>query len=188
MNSSQNSSVVAARPIVLVGMMGAGKTSVGKKLAARLGVPFFDSDAVIEVAVGMSVADFFTQRGEDAFRQEEQRTITALLDQSCCVLSLGGGAFVNPATRALIRERAVSVWLRADLDMLLERALRNGKRPLLKVGNPREKMRDILLAREKIYAEADITLESDARPVDVTAARVQEAIEKFQRNEGSVSS
>ena len=182
MNSSLSSSIVNARPIVLVGMMGAGKTSVGKSLAKRLGMAFFDSDAVIEAAEGMTVAEIFAQRGEEAFRQAEQKTIADLLDGSPCVLSLGGGAFVNAATRDLIHQKAVSVWLKADLDMLLERALRKGKRPLLKVADPKAKMREIMVAREAIYAEADVVVESDARPVEVTAARVQQAIEDYQNS------
>ena len=170
---------ITAQRIVFVGMMGSGKTSVGHRLAKRLGMPYFDSDVVLERAHSMTVSDYFAKYGEDGFRAEEKRTVTVLLQNSSCVLSLGGGAFVNPETRALIKDRAITIWLKANVDMLLERALRHGTRPLLNVPDPRAKMLELMTARENIYAEADVVVESDNRPLDVTAERVQQALEEF---------
>ena len=171
MNTAEITSPIPGRAIVLVGMMGAGKSVVGRRLAARLGLPFVDSDAEIEAAAGMSISQFFDRYGETEFRQGERRVIARLLEGKVCVLSTGGGAFMDPETRDLIHKKAISIWLKADVKVLLERALRRDDRPLLR-DNPQEKMQNLLVQREDIYAQADITIESDERPVEDTVERI----------------
>jgi shikimate kinase len=152
-----------ARPAVLVGLMGAGKTSVGRRLAAALSAPFVDSDEAVEAAARMSVAEIFETLGEPAFREGERRVIARLLDETPQVIATGGGAFMNPETRALIAERgAVTVWLRADLDTLYERVGRRGGRPLLATGDPREILARLIRERHPVYAEADLVVDSAA--------------------------
>ncbi|MFO7856457.1 MAG: shikimate kinase [Paracoccaceae bacterium] len=152
-----------ARPAVLVGLMGAGKTSVGRRLAATLAAPFVDSDEAVEAAARMSVAEIFETLGEPAFREGERRVIARLLDDAPQVIATGGGAFMNPETRALIAERgAVTVWLRADLDTLYERVGRRGGRPLLAAGDPREILARLIRERHPVYAEADLVVDSAA--------------------------
>src|SRR3954447_26054023 len=146
---------VTNRTIVLVGRMGAGKTNIGRRLAARLNLPFFDSDCEIEAAAGETVEEIFRNRGEVVFRDGERRVITRLLAQPAHVLATGGGAFMDPATRAEIARRGVSVWLRADIDTLLTRVARRSNRPLLKQGNPRAVLTGLIERRYPIYAEAD---------------------------------
>jgi shikimate kinase len=176
MNDIESSSYVPDRTIVLTGMMGVGKSSVGRKLAARLGVPFFDSDAEIEQAAGMTVAEFFKHYGETEFRKGERRVISRLLQGPAHVLSTGGGAFMDEETRALIDKKAISIWLKADHAIILERAMRRNNRPLLQGGDPRQKLADLLVSREPVYATADITVESNDRPVDETVDRVVKAL------------
>jgi len=159
----QDCALVAAlgrRSIVLVGMMGAGKSSVGRKLAARLGLPFVDADAKIEEAAGMSIPDIFETRGEAEFRSGEARVIARLLEGGPQVLATGGGAFMNPETRALIRSKAVSVWLKADFDVLMKRIKRRADRPMLKTADPAATLQQLMDARYPVYAEADVTVES----------------------------
>ncbi len=152
-----------ARPAVLVGLMGAGKTSVGRRLAAALAAPFVDSDEAVEAAARMSVAEIFETLGEPAFREGERRVVARLLDDAPQVIATGGGAFMNPETRALIAERgAVTVWLRADLDTLYERVGRRGGRPLLATGDPREILARLIRERHPVYAEADLVVDSAA--------------------------
>jgi shikimate kinase len=151
---------VGARAIVLVGLMGAGKTSIGRRLAEKLGVPFVDADHEIEAAAGKSIPDIFAEHGEPHFRDGERRVIARLLDNGSQVLATGGGAFMNPETRARIKERAVSVWLKADLDLLMKRVSKRGGRPLLANDNPEAVMRKLIEERYPVYAEADITVES----------------------------
>lgn len=155
---------VCDRPIVLVGMMGAGKTTVGRRLAARLRLPFYDADEEIQKAAGMSISELFAAHGEESFRRGEAQVIARLLEGPPHVLATGGGAVLTPETRRLIKERAVSVWIRADLDLLIARATRRDTRPLLRTENPKETMRALLKAREPLYAEADIVVESEPRP------------------------
>lgn len=164
------------RSIVLVGLMGAGKTSVGRRLAAKLGLPFVDADQEIEAAAGCTVQEIFDRFGEAGFRDGERRVIARLLRQPPHVLSTGGGAFMDPGTRALIRQYALSVWLKADLDILVARTARRDHRPLLKSGNPREILSRLIAVRHPVYAEADLTVISDSRPPDETANRVVEAV------------
>jgi shikimate kinase len=165
------------RPVVLIGMMGAGKSSVGRALAKNLGTLFFDADAEIEAAAGCGVAQIFADYGELEFRRLERQVITRLLDSGPCVLSLGGGAFIDDQTRISIKKAALSVWLRVEHELLLQRVLRHGDRPMLKGGDPNERMKQLLAEREPVYAEADLTVLCDDRPVQQTAQRVREAIE-----------
>lgn len=169
------------RSIVLVGLMGAGKTKIGRRLAARLGLPFFDSDEEIESAAGETIEEIFTNRGEAVFRDGERRVIARLLAGPVHVLSTGGGAFMDPATRRVIAARGVSVWLRADLDVLFARVLRRSNRPLLKTPNPRAVLAELIDRRYPIYAEADITVDSGNGPPDATASRAIAALERCPR-------
>ncbi|KAB2877520.1 MAG: shikimate kinase [Pseudorhodoplanes sp.] len=148
------------RSIVLIGMMGAGKSSVGRKLALRLGIPFVDADTEIERAAGMSIPDIFEIHGETEFRAGESRVIARLLDGGPQVLATGGGAFMNAATRARIREKGISVWLKADFEVLLRRIKRRSDRPLLKTADPAATLRQLIDVRYPAYAEAAITIES----------------------------
>lgn len=149
-----------ARPVVLIGLMGAGKTSVGARLAEMLGAPFRDSDAEIEKAANLSVPEIFARYGEPHFREGERKVIRRLLAEGPQVLATGGGAFMNPETRALIAERAVSVWLRASLDLLVHRTAGRTHRPLLNRGDPREILSRLIAERYPTYAEADVIVDS----------------------------
>ncbi|HEY2178544.1 MAG TPA: shikimate kinase [Caulobacteraceae bacterium] len=149
-----------SRTIVLVGLMGAGKSTVGRRLAQTLNMPFRDADAEIEAAAGRSVADIFGELGEPAFRDGERRVIARLLGEPPHVLATGGGAFVDDRTRAMINERAVSVWLKADVEVLARRVTRRGGRPLLVGKDPLEVLQAHALARYDRYGEAHITVET----------------------------
>jgi shikimate kinase len=164
------------RTIVLVGLMGAGKTKIGRRLAARLNLPFFDSDTEIEAAAGEPIEEIFRNRGEAVFRDGERRVIARLLTQPIHVLATGGGAFMDPATRALIARRGVSVWLRADLDVLLARVARRNNRPLLQQRDARGVLAELIERRHPIYAEADVTIDSGEGPLELTMARVVAAL------------
>jgi shikimate kinase len=155
--------VVAAlgrRSIVLVGMMGAGKSSVGRRVALRLGVPFVDADTEIEKAAGMAITDIFAIRGEAEFRAGEARVILRLLEGGTQVLATGGGAFINPDTRAAIAAKGISIWLRAEPDVLMKRIRRRQDRPLLHTADPAATLRKLLEEREPVYALADLTVQS----------------------------
>ena len=149
------------KTIVMVGMMGAGKTAVGRALAARLGVPFLDSDAEIESAANMSIPEIFERDGEPFFRAKETQIIGRLLDEERCVLSTGGGAFLSPDNRAMISDRGASVWLKADLDVLWNRVRHKDTRPLLRTADPHATLRALYEARVPLYAQADLTVTSD---------------------------
>jgi shikimate kinase len=164
------------RSIVLVGMMGAGKSSIGRRLAARLGIPFVDADAEIEAAAGMTIGDIFTHFGEASFRSGEARVIARLLEAGPQVLATGGGAFVNPESRASIRRNGISVWLRADFDVLYRRVKRRNDRPLLKTTDPAETLRNLLAEREPIYAQADASVHSRDVPHEVIVEEILTAI------------
>jgi shikimate kinase len=168
--------LVPSRTVVLVGLMGAGKTKIGRRLAARLGLPFFDSDSEIEAAAGETIDEIFRHRGEAAFRDGERRVIARLLSQPPHVLATGGGAFMDPATRTIIARRGVSVWLRADLDVLLARVSRRNNRPLLKERDPRAVLGELIERRHPVYAEADITIDSGDGPPELTATRTIAAL------------
>lgn len=167
------------KSIVLVGMMGAGKSSVGRLLSASLGLPFTDSDTEIERAANMSVLNIFETLGEPAFRDGERKVIARLLSETPMVVATGGGAFTQGPTRALIKEKSISVWLHADLDVLLERTARADTRPLLKRGDPALILEELLAKREPFYAQADIKIVSGRNPLDVTVRRVVEAVDLF---------
>jgi shikimate kinase len=151
---------VQDKPIVLVGLMGAGKTSVGRRLADRLGFSFVDADHEIEQAAGQTIPEIFAQHGEDYFREGEKRVIARLLEKGQQVLATGGGAFMNTETRDAIKKSAVSIWLKADLELLLKRVQKRDNRPLLKGQDPRIVLNSLINIRHPIYAEADITVES----------------------------
>ena len=166
------------KSLVLVGLMGVGKTTVGRRVARALNLPFMDADAEIEAAAGRSVADIFAERGEAEFRTGERRVIARLLDGEPVVLATGGGAFLNPETRALIRERAVSVWLKADLEVLVKRVKRRDTRPLLHGKDPAEVLQRLAAERYPIYAEADLVVETSNSPHDAAVHAVLRALEQ----------
>ena len=165
------------KTVVLVGMMGAGKTSVGRRLAALLAVPFRDADAEVEAAAGRTVSEIFESLGEEAFREGERKVLARLLCEPPHVLAAGGGAFMDPETRARIKESAVSVRLKADVALLLERVSRKDSRPLLRNTDPRAALERLLKEREPTYAEADITILSDGAPQDTVVKRIVAALE-----------
>jgi len=148
------------RTVVLVGMMGAGKTAIGKALSARLRVPFEDSDAEIEAASKLSIAEIFDRYGEPFFRDKESQVIARLLDGPPCILSTGGGAWLSPANRAYMAERAAVVWLKADLPLLWNRVKHKTTRPLLRTANPRATLAELLEARTPAYEQAEFTVET----------------------------
>lgn len=164
------------RSIVLIGLMGAGKTAVGRRLANRLDLPFIDADTEIEVAAGASISEIFAEHGEAYFRQGERKVIARLLDSGPQVLATGGGAYMDPGTRANVKSHGVSVWLKADLKVLLKRVGRRDTRPLLAAGDPAQVMKQLISKRYPIYAEADITVESRDVPHDVMVGTVIDAI------------
>ncbi len=167
------------RSIVLVGLMGAGKSSIGRRLGAGLGCPFVDADREIEKAAGCTIEEIFERHGEAAFRDGERRVIARLLHDPRQVLAAGGGAFMDPRTRTAIRQRGVSVWLRADLDLLVSRTGRRNNRPLLKGKDRRVILQGLIDERYPVYAEADVAVDIDDSPPDVTTDRVRAAIEAF---------
>lgn len=164
------------RPVALVGLMGAGKSCVGRRLAAALGRPFIDADDEIVKAAGLSVSDIFSLYGEAAFRDVERKVMARVLTGPPCVLATGGGAFIDTETRALIRDCAVSVWLRADLDILVSRTAGRTHRPLLNTGNPRDTLKRLMEERYPVYGEADLVVDTGADSADHTTARVLAAL------------
>jgi len=167
---------VPSRSIVLVGLMGAGKSKIGRRLAARLSLPFFDSDPEIEAAAGETIEEIFANRGERIFREGERRVIARLLAQPVHVLATGGGAFMDSLTRAVIARRGVSLWLRADLDVLASRVLRRSNRPLLKQGEPRAILAELIERRYPLYAEADVVVDSGEASPEATVTRAVAAL------------
>lgn len=161
------------KPVVLVGMMGAGKTAVGRELAQRLGVPFLDSDAEIERAADRSVAEIFARDGEPFFRDREAEVIARLLQGPPCVLAVGGGAFLRPETRTRIAEHGVALWLKAGLDVLWSRVRRKDTRPLLRTPDPYGTLAALAATREPVYALAELSVE--ARP-DASVESTAEAV------------
>ena len=167
---------LAGRSIVLVGLMGAGKTSIGRRLAARLGLPFRDADAEIELAAGCTIPELFSRYGESDFRAGERRVIRRLLSGDPLVLAFGGGAFMDPETRAIVREEAVSVWLRCPLATLVRRVAGRDNRPLLADGDPAEILQRLMDVRYPIYAEADVIVDCGDESPDATTSRVLNAL------------
>ncbi len=166
------------RSIVLVGMMGAGKTTIGRRLARRLGMPFVDADDEIEAAAGCSIEEIFEIHGEAAFRDGERRVIARLLEQPAIVLATGGGAFLDPETRQRIRETAVSVWLRSDIPTLVRRVKKRQNRPLLKSSDARATVERLVAERYPVYAQADIVVDSTDGPHGFVVEAIVEALEK----------
>ncbi len=164
------------RSIVLIGLMGAGKTAVGRRLANRLDLPFIDADTEIELAAGASISEIFAEHGESYFRQGERKVIARLLEGGPQVLATGGGAYMNAETRANIKARGLSVWLKAELKVLLKRVGRRDNRPLLAAGDPEKVMKRLIEERYPIYAGADLTVESRDVPHDVIVGTVIDAL------------
>ncbi|MEN9855344.1 MAG: hypothetical protein RLZZ157_470 [Pseudomonadota bacterium] len=167
---------VLKRTIALVGLMGAGKSSVGRRLALQLDVPFKDADDEIVIAAGRPIADIFADRGEEEFRAGERRVIARILDSPPHVLATGGGAFMNPLTRVVLRQRATTIWLRAELDTLVKRVSRRDDRPLLRNVDVRTVMSDLMAQRYPIYAQADLVVESREGPHQMTVDAVIAAL------------
>lgn len=164
------------RTIVMVGLMGAGKSAIGKRLAQALGLGFIDADKEIEEAAGCTIPEIFARFGEPAFRDGERRVIARLLEGPVCVLATGGGAFMDETTRARIKAGGLSIWLRADLDTLVRRTARRNNRPLLNAGAPRAILGDLMTKRYPIYAQADLTVDSLEAPPETTTQRVIDAL------------
>jgi shikimate kinase len=171
--------------VVLVGLMGAGKSCIGRRLAQRLNMPFVDADTEIEQAAGCSIAEIFTKYGETAFRDGERRVMARLLQGEPTILAAGGGAFMDADTRQLIRAHGISVWLRANLDTLAARTKGRGHRPLLNSDDPRDTLAKLMEVRYPIYAEADITVDTGTDNPNVTCTRVIEALVNINAGAGS---
>lgn len=169
---------LGTRSLVLVGLMGCGKSAIGRRLAARLSIPFVDADEEIVTAAGKSINDIFSDHGEAYFRDGERRVIARLLGQGPQVLATGGGAFMNEETRANVKANGVSIWLRAELPVLMRRVARRDSRPLLKAGDPETIMRELMATRYPVYAGADITVESRDVPHEVIVAEIVTALRK----------
>lgn len=165
------------RTVALVGMMGAGKSAVGRRLAARLDVPFKDADTEIELAAGCAVSEIFAHYGEPAFRDGERKVIARLLNEPPMILATGGGAFIDAETRARLKESAITVWINVPIDVLMQRVQRRNTRPLLQTGDPRATLEKLLTERTPIYSQADLTVESHdgphAAPVDQILAALK---------------
>ena len=168
-------SALGCRSLVLVGMMGAGKSSIGRKLAQRVGLPFVDADSEIESAAGMSISEIFAKHGEPYFRAGEARVIARLLDGGPQVLATGGGAFMHPQAREAIRAKGISIWLKADYDVLMKRIKRRSDRPMLKTDDPGETLRRLMQERDPVYAEADVTVHSRDVPHEIIIAEIVSA-------------
>lgn len=164
------------KPIALVGMMGVGKTSIGKRLAQKLDLPFVDADEEIVAAAGLSIPEIFERFGEAHFRDGERRVIGRLFDDQRKVIATGGGAFVNPETRTLMLDRATVIWLDADIDTLVDRTSRKNDRPLLAQGSPREILTKLAAERNPIYAQAHIHVKSDAGPHEAMLNKILKEI------------
>ncbi|SIS88696.1 shikimate kinase [Insolitispirillum peregrinum] len=165
-----------ARSVVLIGLMGAGKSVVGRRLANVLGVPFVDADAAIEEAAGCTIAEIFARFGEPAFREGETRVISRLLEGPPCVLATGGGAYMNEDTRQNIAAHGTAIWLKADLDLLVRRTAGRSHRPLLNQGDPRQILGDLMARRYPVYAGADVVVQVSDESPDATCRRVLNAL------------
>ena len=172
--------VALRKSVVLVGLMGAGKSTIGRRLAQVLDTPFVDSDNEIVEAAGCSVSDIFDIHGEDIFRDLEQRIVLKLLDREPSVIATGGGSFINPTIRKAIKEKASSVWLKAELEVLVERVSRRNTRPLLEQGDKREILSKLMADRYPVYGEADITIDSSNDAHEVVVKRILEALKAHE--------
>jgi len=170
---------LGARTIVLVGLMGAGKSTIGKRLATRLNLPFVDADTEIEKAADLTIPEIFARHGEAYFRAGEVRVVARILESGPQILATGGGAYMNPETRARIAERGISVWLKADLDVLMKRVRRRNDRPLLKADDPEAVLRRLMDERYPVYAEASVTVMSREAAHDEIVDDVLRALTAF---------
>jgi shikimate kinase len=173
---------VPAKPIIFVGMMGAGKSAIGRRVAEKLNLKFMDADDEIESAAGCSILDIFERHGEEEFREGERRVILRLLEGPVKVIATGGGAFMNEQTRAAIKALSDSVWLSADFETLWRRVSRRDNRPMLKTSDPQGTLQKLIDRREPTYSEADLTVESTDGPREVTVDRVIDALEAYWRD------
>jgi shikimate kinase len=176
---------LGARSVVLVGMMGAGKSTIGRRLSSRLGMPFLDADAEIEAAAGMSIPDIFESRGEPDFRDGEARVIARLLDSGPAVLATGGGAFMRKETRDRIRDKAVSIWLKVDADVIMRRVKRRSDRPLLQTADPEATVGRLISEREPVYRQADLTIWSRDVPHEKIVEECIEALHGLLCRDGA---
>ncbi|MGH6815540.1 MAG: shikimate kinase [Hyphomicrobiaceae bacterium] len=167
---------LGTRPLVLIGLMGCGKSSVGRRLAAALEIGFADADEEIERAAGKSISDIFAEHGEADFRDGERRVIARLLNRGAQVLATGGGAFMNAQTRAAIERAGISIWLKAELPVLMSRVMRRDNRPLLKTADPEARMRELMRVRYPVYAQADVTVISREVPHEVVLGEILDAV------------
>jgi shikimate kinase len=178
-------SALGTRSVVLVGMMGAGKSTIGRRLSARLRLPFLDADTEIEAAAGMSIPDIFEAHGEPHFRDGEARVIARLLDSGPAVLATGGGAFMREETRNRIRSKAVSIWLKADIDIIMRRVKRRADRPLLQTADPAATVGRLIEEREPVYQHADITIWSRDVPHEKIVDECIDALQAWLRADGA---
>lgn len=170
---------LAGRSIVMVGLMGCGKSAIGRRLAAKLAIPFVDADEEIERAAGKTITEIFDDQGEPFFRERERKVISRLLQSGTQVLATGGGAFMNAETRESIRKSGVSVWLKADLPVLLRRVAKRDTRPLLRRGDPEVVMRQLIETRYPVYAQADVTVESRDVPHEVIVTDIIRSLQRL---------
>ena len=168
-----------SKTVALVGLMGAGKSAVGRRLAARWKCDFVDADNAIEDAAGCTIAEFFERHGEDEFRRGEERVIARLLAGRPIVLATGGGAYMSRLTRESLRQQAITLWLRADIDVLFERVSRRTHRPLLKTADPRATLQDLMAVRYPLYAHADLVVDSDHGSIEQTVERANAAVQIY---------
>lgn len=166
------SPVLLKRHVALVGLMGAGKSAIGRRVATAIGVRFLDADREIEKAAGMTISDIFETHGEAEFRSGERKVIARLLDESPLVLATGGGAYMDRSTRKLLSRKATTIWMRADLDVLVKRCSRRSNRPILKSGDPREILAGLIETRYPVYAKADIEIVSREEPHEVAVSEI----------------
>jgi shikimate kinase len=189
-SASQDAEITAAlgtRSVVLIGMMGAGKSTIGRRLSARLRLPFLDADLEIEAAAGMSIPDIFETHGEPYFRDGEARVIARLLDSGPAVIATGGGAFMREETRGRIRDKAISIWLKADADIIMRRVKRRADRPLLQTADPAATVGRLIREREPVYQHADITIWSRDVPHEKIVDECIDALYTWLCGDGAAS-
>ena len=179
----QDIQTLLKKPVIVIGLMGAGKSHIGAMLAQSLNLPFVDADKDIEQQEGTSIADLFEKRGEGYFRGVERATLKKLIDGDLKIISPGGGAVMNEETANLIWSSCISIWLKADLDVLVERTSRNANRPLLKTGNPRDILSALMMKRNPVYARANICVDSNSSDVHVTLEKTLSALETYLKEQ-----
>jgi shikimate kinase len=167
------------KPIILIGLMGSGKTTIGSRLAKRLDLPFIDTDEEVERQVGCSIANIFKYEGEDFFRKAEYKIVKKILAKEPCIIATGGGAFINPAIRQLIDNFGISIWLRASLEVLLNRVVRRKTRPILEEGDKKQILQELIATRYPIYLESDITIDSDNFPHNMVVDSIITALDQY---------